>query len=221
MSYVIMSDELPNGILPISMAKGLSKTPNFSTVRQPTAAGITYAVALKPYPTWDFELSLDRILGNEALAASIVAAFLGTYMATAGGANPFLFTDPQDYTATAQQFGTGNGTTTAFQLSRNIGISGVDVIQNVNGSPSIYKSGTLVTSGYSISATGVVTFTTAPASAAALTWTGSFYFLCRFAEDTLDAIRAFTTNSGTDQWDIQSIKFSSEFAPTTNYGTIY
>jgi hypothetical protein len=205
--------------MPISMAAGLKKFPNFNTVRQKGPAGVNAGIALKPYPTWDFEFSLDHITGHEHTAASVVAQMLGTFMATAGGANLFLFTDPQDHAITGGQFGTGNGIATKFQLSRNI-FGSVDVIQNLNGTPLIYVGGTLTTPA-SISSTGVVTFTTPPAAAAVLTWSGSFYYLCRFAEDTIDSTRSFTINSGIDHWMIQGVKFSSEFVPgVSTYGII-
>jgi uncharacterized protein (TIGR02217 family) len=148
-----------------------------------------------------------------------VALMLGTFMATAGGANLFLFPDPQDNTVTQAQFGVGDGVSTSFQLSRNI-YGAVDIIQNVNGVPSIYVEGVL-TIPASISLTGVVTFTTAPIAGAVLTWSGRYYYLCRFDEDTLDSTRSFTINSGIDQWMIQGVKFSSEFSPNaTTYGII-
>ena len=195
--------------MPISMAAGLKKTPNFNTVRQKGSAGVNAGIALKPYPTWDFEFSLDNITGHEQTAASVVAQFIGTFMATAGGAGLWLFTDPQDNTLTVAQFGTGDGTSKIFQLSRNI-YGQPDIIQNTNGTPVIKVNGT-ITAPASISTTGVVTFTTAPASAAVLTWSGSFYYLCRFSEDTIDSTRNFTVNNGVDHWMIQGVKFSSEF----------
>jgi hypothetical protein len=213
MSYPIMPP------LPISLAAGIKKSPNWNTVRQKGPAGINSAIALKPYCTWDFEISLDHITGNEATASSVVAQVLGTYMATAGGAGLFLFSDPQSNTVTGAQFGKGDGTSKSFQLSRNI-FGYPDIIQCTNGTPSIYVGGTL-TAPASISATGIVTFTAAPAIGAVLTWNGSFYYLCRFAEDTIDATRNFTINSGVDHWMIQGVKFSSEFVGgVQTYGNI-
>lgn len=197
--------------MPLSMAAGLKKSPNFNTLRQKGPAGINAGIALKPYPTWDFEFSLDHVTGHEHTASSVVAQFLGTFMATAGGANLFLFTDPQDCSVTGAQFGTGDGSSKSFQLSRNI-FGYPDIIQNTNGTPTIYVGGTL-TAPASINGTGVVTFNSAPGAGAALTWTGSFRFLCRFAEDTIDSARSFTINNGIDQWMIQGVKFSSEFVP--------
>ncbi len=213
MSYAIMPT------LPLSLAAGLKKSPNFDgTIRQKSVAGISSVTTTKPFPTWDFEFSLDHIQGQEALSTSALAKMMGTFMATQGGAQLFLFTDPQDNTITTGQFGTGDGTTTAFQLSRNIN-GQVDIIQNLSGTPNIFVNGTLTTPS-NISTTGVVTFSSAPLSGKVLTWTGAFYFLCRFSEDTIDATRSFTTNSGIDQWEVQGVKFSSEFVTTSSYGKI-
>jgi uncharacterized protein (TIGR02217 family) len=212
MSYPIMP------ALPISMAAGLKKSPNFNTVKQTTAAGMTSAVSLKPYPTWDFELSLDHIQGQESVATSVLAQFMSVYMATSGGAGLFLFQDPQDSTVTASQFGVGNGATTSFQLSRTIN-GAQDIIQNWITPPSVYANGVLSTTAL-ISNTGVVVFSTAPATGAVLTVTGTFYFLCRFAEDTIDAVRSFTRNSGVDLWDVSSIKFSSEYVSPNGSGVV-
>jgi hypothetical protein len=204
--------------LPLSMSSGVKKSPVFNTLKQKSAAGITSAIALMPYPCWAFEVSLEHVMGNEALATSIVAQFLGAYMATAGGAALWLFTDPQSNSVANAQFGVGNGTSTAFQLSRNI-YGQPDIIQKLNGAPAIYVGG-IHNATASVSSTGVVTFTTPPASGAVLTWTGFYFYAVRFSEDTLDAIREFTTNNGNDLWSFNGLKFQSEFVPTSTYGII-
>jgi uncharacterized protein (TIGR02217 family) len=208
---------------PLSMAKGLKKSPVYNTVIQKVATGRGSAsVSLSPFPTWAFEFDLDSIQGNEALATSTVSKFLGAYMACGGRNGLFLFTDPQDNqvsytnsamlnTASSTMATTGDGTTTTFQLCRTIGgvAQALDEIQNVNGTITVKVNGTSTTA-FSLSSTGVITFTTAPAAGASLQWSGGFYFLCRFAEDTLDSTRTFTANTGLDLWDISSIKFQSE-----------
>jgi uncharacterized protein (TIGR02217 family) len=219
MSYTIMPT------LPLSMAKGLAKSPNFNTVLQKVAAGRGNAsVSMTPYALWDFEFDMDRITGNESAVSSTVAAFLGTMMACQGRNQLFLFTDPQDNSvaygnsgmlnvtagAASPMGASGDGVSTQFQLARSIGGVAWDLIQNLNGSILVQVNGSGVVPA-SVSSTGVVTFTTAPANNATLQWTGNFYFLCRFSEDTVDATRSYTINSSTDQWDFSSIKFSSEF----------
>ncbi len=211
--------------LPLSLSKGIKKSPNFNVAKQSNAAGKGIsAISFKPYPTWDFEFSLDRVTGNEE-ASSVVTQMLGTYISCQGSASLFLFTDPQDSnvnyangrmldvtpaTSTPMQT-TGNGSDTQFQLCRTIG-GAYDILQNVNVT-GLEVNGVSMTLGtdYSVNSTGIVTFTTAPANTYSLTWQGTFQYLCRFAKDTINATRVFTTNSGTDQWDFESIMFSSEF----------
>jgi uncharacterized protein (TIGR02217 family) len=221
MSFAIMP------AMPLSMAKGLSKSPVFSTVTQKTAAARSNSsVSLMPFPTWAFSFDMDKITGNEAIPASVIALFLGTFMTCQGANQLFLFTDPQDNAVAltagvmlnvtpgaASPMGVaGDGVSTQFQLARTVG-GAKDIVQNLNGAAVIKVNGVTLTNitDYSISSTGVVTFVSAPANAATLQWSGSFYFLCRFSDDTVDATRVFTKNSGTDIWDISSIKFASEF----------
>jgi uncharacterized protein (TIGR02217 family) len=210
--------------LPLSMQKGLKKSPSFNSVVQKTAAKRgNSGISLTPYPCWSFEFSLDAITGNEAVVSSTLASFMGAFMATNGGAGLFLFTDPQDSTASYANSGmlnvtpgaatpmgsTGDGTSKVFQLARSIGVAW-DIIQNLNGSITVRVNGSVVTPA-SVSSLGVVTFTTAPAGGATLTWAGTFYFACRFSSDSVESVRSFTINSGIDQWNISGVTFESEF----------
>ena len=49
-----------------------------------------------PYACWAFEFDMDSITGNEAVALSTIASFLGAMMACQGRNQLFLFTDPED-----------------------------------------------------------------------------------------------------------------------------
>jgi uncharacterized protein (TIGR02217 family) len=181
-----------------------------------------------PFPTWAFEFDLDAVQGSESYISSVVAQFMGIFLACGGQNGLFLFSDAQDNFVTAANSAMvdvtsgsttplstiANGTSTVFQLARNIGgiVGALDLIQNVNGSINIYVNGT-ITTACTLSQSGLITFSTAPASGATLTWSGAFYFACRFDSDTIDATRTFTTNNGVDLWDMSSIKFDSEFVP--------
>ncbi|HYE72644.1 MAG TPA: DUF2460 domain-containing protein, partial [Blastocatellia bacterium] len=102
-----------------------------------------------------------------------------------------------------EQFGTGDGTTTAFKLYRRFTkgalvhtkqivypmagglsyVSGADTIK-------IYKNGVLQTktTHYTISSeTGVVTFLSAPANGHALTWSGTYHLPCTFGTDKFNS----------------------------------
>src|ERR1039458_6698117 len=95
MSYPIMSG------FPLSMAKGLKKSVQFNSVVQKTAAFRgTSSISLTPFPVWAFDADLDNVTGNESLATSVFATFLGIYMACQGQNGTFLFQDPQDSVVT-------------------------------------------------------------------------------------------------------------------------
>ena|ERR1039458_9273102 len=219
MSYPIMSN------FPISMAKGLHKSMVFESIVSKTAAHCGQSgVSFTPYPTYEFEFDLDSVQGNEALLSSITETFRGIFALTQGRAGLFLFVDPQDNAVSYIDSGmlgfttggtitAGDGATVAFQLARSIGGVAWDIIQfaSITG---LKVNGTLkyAPGDYSVNSTGLVTFTSAPGNNAVLTWVGTFMFGgCRFDADSYDATRKFTKNSGTDIWDIQSIKFTTEF----------
>lgn len=113
-----------------------------------------------------------------------IAAVIAMYKAARGKLYGFRFKDPIDNSATLQAFGTGDGTTATFQLRKNY-TSGGETHQRKITRPvsaiQIYKNDVLQTSGYSVNYdTGLVTFTSIPAAAAALTWSGSFDVPVRF-----------------------------------------
>ncbi len=72
------------------------------------------------------------------------------------------------------------------------------------GGPWITAGGALVDSSAYAIANGAITFAAAPASGAALAWTGCFAFLCRFDGDDLD-FEQFMANL----WKADSVKFRS------------
>lgn len=222
MAYPIMPSNMP-----WIRSAGFHKTPHFNTVSMVPAAGRGIVTAsLKPYATWDFEVSLSLVVGSEADSASILNGFLGVFLQCQGATGFFLFTDPNDNVisnangcmlnvtpgAPTPMGVLGDGVSVSFQLARNIG-GGFDIIQNVNGTPTLYINGVL-TSAYSVSSTGVITFESAPAVNATLTWGGEFYFLCQFSKDTLEDLARmyqYGTNVVDALWNCGDIRFSSVF----------
>jgi hypothetical protein len=222
MSYPVMSTSVPWSLV----KSGFKKTPHFNTVVQKTAAGRgTSTFSLQPYATWDFEVDLSYVAGGEAVAGSVLQSFLSCYLQTSGGAGFFLFTDPNDSAVSLSQgialnvtpgaaspMGqAGDGTSTQFQLARLIGL-GVDILQNVSVT-TLQVNGVTKALGtdYSISATGVLTFTVATAAAATIAWAGTFQYLCKFVEDTLKDLARVSKNSGGFLWECSAIQFEGEF----------
>lgn len=208
--------------MPWSLVKsGFRKTPHFSSVTQKPAGGRgRSSFSLQPYATWDFEVDLNHVLGGEAVAGSVLQNFLSVYMQCCGAAGFFLFTDPNDSAVTTQGIvlnttpgaaiamgQKGDGASKTFQLARNIGL-GVDILQQVSVG-TVWVNG-VSTTAYTLSATGEITFTSAPANNATITWAGGFQYLCQFKDDTLDLARVDKNGNGW-LWDGSSIAFESVF----------
>lgn len=194
---------MSNAVLPSMPGLGWSviKTPNWKTIVQETASGKEVRQSLMTYPLWDFTLTFSVLRGANGYTEMTELA--GFFNERQGMYDTWLFDDPSDDSVTSQSFGTGDGSTVAFQLIRTMnGFN--EPIQNVNGSPSIYINGVLQSSGYTIGSTGIVTFTAAPAAAAALTWTGAFYFRCRFLQDLAEF-----DQFAKDVWSLKTLKFRS------------
>jgi hypothetical protein len=184
----------------------VKKAPLFRTIVQtPASMRGENRIALMPYPIWMFELSLEFIRGDfsAAQAASFLQSLVGFFMAVQGQFQDWLYSDPYDNSVTNMQFGVGDGATTAFQIVRTIG-GASDLIQNLSGTPTI-KVNNVTTTPASIGSTGLVTFSSAPASLATITWTGSFYFRCRFLDDTWADLEEFMNLF----WSLSTLKFKS------------
>jgi uncharacterized protein (TIGR02217 family) len=186
------------------------RTPVFKTNIQESPSGKESALSYQVYPRIRFQLSYE--LARDDVATSELRALFGLFEAMQGRYDTFLFTDPDFSSVTAENFGTGTGSQTQFQLTakfQNTGGPGwPSLIQNLNGAPSIFVNGVLKTGGgvdYTLGTTGIVTFTSAPAAAAALTWTGSFYYRCRFTQDTMDFVKFMYK-----WWELDQVEFISK-----------
>ncbi len=184
------------------------RAPRWNTTVQVALSGKSTAISYQLYPLIHFELNYDIL--QDRTAPSDIKALVGFFNSLQAGYDTFLFTDPDFNTfpsVLAQPFGTGDGSNKIFQLTAFYGNPGgegyPEIVQNLNGTPVLYSNGTVISSGYTIGATGIVTFTTAPVVNAALTWSGSFYYRCAFDDDQLDIVKIM---SGT--WDGKGIKFT-------------
>ena len=166
----------------------VKKRPRFNTIVQRTASGKEIRSALMSYPLWEFELSYD-VLRADSVNHEL-QTLMGFFEQMLGSCTAFNYTDPTDYSVTAQSIGTGDGVTADFQLVRTLG-GFIEPIQNINTIVGIYDNGSPVTQGagpgkYTINSTGLVTFGTVPTSGHALTWSGTYYFRCRFLDDLIE-----------------------------------
>jgi uncharacterized protein (TIGR02217 family) len=182
-----------------------TKTPSFKTLVQQTASlRGEIRVSLTPYPIWTWDFPVNWMKGSEQDQNSVYQYLLGFFMSMGGQLSDFLYEDPYDNQISASApayFGSGDGATVNFQLVRPIGM-GTDIVQNLNGTPTIYVNGTATS--VTMDTTGVVTFANAPAKGTVLTWSGNFYYRVRFDEDSQD-YKQFMDKL----WSMDSLKLRS------------
>lgn len=188
----------------IGVAFPIKRSPNWPTVKQDALSGKRIRVPLYTYPTYQYEISFDVLrTGASLLELQTLQGFIASVQ---GPAQLWAYDDPNDDSASEQDFGLGDGQTTTFQLVRSYG-GFAEPVFLVNGTPAIFINGTLTTPA-SISAYGLVTFSTAPAAGAALTWTGNFYWPCRFDDEATEF-----ENFMSGFFRLKSLKFSTEKLP--------
>ncbi len=160
------------------------RSPQWQTHIAATPSGREFRWADQFYPRREYSLRYEW-LQHRQNAPSELATIEGFFNRHRGPAYSFLFNDPEDNAALAEPFGVGNGSATVFRLARNRG-GFTEPIKGWAPTPQLYSNGSLLSSGYTLAADGTVTFTAAPASGAALTWSGTYYWRVRFAADTVD-----------------------------------
>lgn len=163
------------------------KSPIWSTRLATAASGRERRGRAWSYPKWLFKVSYEVL--RSATSFSELQRLVGFFNNHAGRFATFSYYDPNDNLVTDQLFATGDGATKTFHLIRTGGygqMTWVEPVKAVLGTPKV-SVGASDTTAFTIGSLGTITFTTAPASGAALTWSGQFMFRCRFDQDQLDA----------------------------------
>jgi len=175
-----------------------TKAPRFNTKIQTSVNLTEVRATFASAPLYDFTLSYDLL--RDTTGQQELRSLAGFFMARYGSWDSFRYQDPDDSTVVAQAFGTGDGVTTEFPLVRSFG-TWVEATKNI-ATAAIYKDAVLQSANYTLAANGTVTFTPAPASNVSLTWSGTYYFRCRFGQDVQD-FRQFMRQL----WDARTVQF--------------
>lgn len=171
----------------------VKRTPMWKTIKPVAISGKESAIALWSYPRYQYEL-VYNVLRTGSIAGSTYTEWqtlLGFYNARNGGFDSFLFDDEDDDSVTTQNIGTGDGTTTAFQLVRSLGGFAEPVLAP-NVVTTVYDNGTPVNplnytvNNWAATNPGVLAFTSAPAAGHTITATFTYYWPCRFVEDSCE-----------------------------------
>ena len=164
----------------------------WSTTVQPALSGKESRIAYQQYPRVKFGLNYELL--RDDVSPSDLRRLQGLFNALRGRMDTCLFSDPDFHSVTLEPFGVGDGATRAFQLTAQFGNGGgpgvAELIQNLNGAPTLYSSLSHVpisTGDYTLGPTGIITFAAAPAATNPLFWSGSFFYRVRFDKDSLEA----------------------------------
>ena len=171
---------------PTDISYGSSGGPEFATDIVMTHGGHE-----KRNINWEAARARYNVAQGVKTAAQL-DALIAFFRARKGRAHGFRFKDWTDYSAAGQLIGTGTGAQTVFQLMKHY-VSGGEsesrsITKPVSGTARIYLNSVLQNSGVSVnSATGAVTFTSAPGSGVLVTADFEFDVPVRFDTDRLAA----------------------------------
>jgi uncharacterized protein (TIGR02217 family) len=182
---------------PPKVAYGASGGAEFNTSITTTFSGFEQRNVnwQKARGRWDVSTGIKTKTDMDILQAFFRARY--------GKAYGFRFKDWSDYQAVGQTLGTGNGTQTAFQLTKTY-TSGAysysrDIKKPVTGTVKIYLNAVLQGAGFSVDlTTGIVTFSAAPGAGVIVSADFDFDVPVRFDTDTL-SVRA--DGPGIFVWD--------------------
>lgn len=173
----------------------------YSTLVQASDSMRKWRVSRALYPVYKITLNFNFLRTADHIT---LRAF---FEAHKGRGQSFLFDDRDDRlqndSATPQPFGVGDSVTRKFSLVRSQG--GIIMpIGRHNGAPLVWVAG-VPNAAYTLDDYGFITFTTAPATGAALDWQGTHYWRCAFDNDEFDS-KEFLRGI----WESKSLKFTTE-----------
>lgn len=126
-----------------------------------------------------------------------------------GSFGTFLYKDDDDNAAINQQIGIGNGSTTTFPLIRTFG-NFIEPIGRVNAVSAVTVAGSAA--GYSVNydsgteSGSSITLSVAPASGASVVASFTYYWRCRFSDDTTDFTKFVYGMSSVSSLKFESVK---------------
>lgn len=164
---------------------GRTRTPIWKTKIQTSVSDREVRTSYGSFPRYQYSLPFEYLRANAQ--QQDWQTLVGFFNARNGNFDSWLYDDPDDNTVVDQVFGVGDGVTKEFRLVRSFG-GFIEPIKAVNGTP-IIKAGGVVAYPVVSAMIGIVTFAVAPAEGVSLTWSGKFYFRCRFLESKVEFAR--------------------------------
>jgi uncharacterized protein (TIGR02217 family) len=175
------------------IAWSVTKAPIFQTRIQRAVSGRELRALDYPFPLWQFTLVFTFLRDNPTAGFDELRTLMGFYLSCQGAFGSFLFQDPSDYQVTGQYIAEGDSSTSAFQLQRTMGTNlpgggFAEPIVAPNTVDAMYFDGISQDAArYSVDpSNGLVTFATPPGTGLVITADFSYWFRCRFVDDSYD-----------------------------------
>lgn len=175
------------------------RTSTWSTDKQTNISGKEVSVGKWSYPqyTWQVLFNILRIGLVNGSTWDEMQQLFGFYNERNGGTDSFLYIDDDDNVVINQQIAQTDGVTSAFQLCRSLGVAvPVPVFApNLGLAYSVYLNTTLQSGGsYTITpwdtanpnGPGMLVFNSPPVAGQVVFASFSYYWPCRFDQDTCD-----------------------------------
>jgi uncharacterized protein (TIGR02217 family) len=195
------------------LAWSVTKAPTFQTRIQRAVSGRELRAVDYPNPLWQFTLVFAFLRDNPSVGLDELRTLMGFFMSCQGASGTFLFEDPSDCRVSGQHLGTGDSSKSVFQLQRTMGTTlpnggFSEPIIAPNTVDAIYFDGiTQAGSSYSVdSNTGLVTFETPPSTGLVVTADFSYWFRCRFVDDSYSF-----ENFMYQLWQLKKLSFITVF----------
>jgi uncharacterized protein (TIGR02217 family) len=210
-----------DGTIVAGVAWSVSRSPTFQTRIQRAVSGRELRAMDYPAPLWQYQLSFNVLRDQWDIRAgngvgsgydelrTLYALYMGCY----GAFGTFLFSDPSDNQRTGESIGIGDASTSTFQLQAQYGSGPIFIapVTAVNRLTAIYFNGiTQAPSTYNcacgLNSTGLITFNSPPSSGVSITADFTYYFRCRFVDDSYQF-----DNFMYQLWQLKKLTFISVF----------
>jgi uncharacterized protein (TIGR02217 family) len=180
------------------LAWPVTRSPQFSSLPQEAVSGKDNPIQLWPFPRYHYEQTYSVL----RISAGEFAQLMAFFNLAGGKAGAWLYNDPNDNAATDQIIGIGDGTRTQFGLVRNLG-GAIEPVFAPAPAPVIKLNGA-PTGAFILGTTGLITMSSPPGAGVQVSWTGTFYWVCRFDDDRIDFRQTMA-----DFYDLQKLAFTT------------
>lgn len=174
-------------VLPSLSALGwnVTRTPSFNTLVSRHASGKEVRSPQAVFPRWEYQLTFEGLKSDSTATFQQMFSF---FQSMKGRGNKFIYSDPESNQERGQFLGVGDGYNRVFTLVRSVGAYYEEPVGFPGAVTAVYANGVAQSSSlWSVSYNQQypsILFTNSPAAGVTITADFTYYFVCRFSDDT-------------------------------------